>query len=202
MLCTCLFARDPNRFNSISYANWATIIFPISDGDGGGRTCLFLTTQFAILNVSLSPSLQGCCQSEHPFITSAHSCPIQSAPTEQSHLKPDLSELQKRACITHMHTCTRIHTKAAIEDMPHQTTARSKTLHSRHGIVWIMRLYTRKGYKKLVLLWNWSNARNCIEFCFDFLNTFAKRKRGLIRYSVMEENIMLKSTVGLTAFHK
>lgn len=168
MLCTCLFARDPNRFDSISYANWATIIFPISDGDGGGRTCLFLTTLFAILNVSLSPPLQGCCQSEHPFITSAYSCPIQSAPTEQSRLKPDLSALQRRACITHTHTCTRIHTEAAVEDAQYQTMARSKTLLSGHGIVWIMRLYKRNGYKKSVPLWNWSNARNDIVFCFVF----------------------------------
>ena len=51
-----------------SYANWGTIISPINDG--GGRTCLFLTTLFAVLSVSLSPSLQRRSQGEHPFITS------------------------------------------------------------------------------------------------------------------------------------
>lgn len=103
-LCTCLFAQDPNRFDNISYANWATIIFPIIDG--GGRTCLFLMTLFVILSMSLDPFLQRCCQGDHPFIAFIPLCPMQSS-AKQSRCKLDLDHFnkQRRAFIT-VYMCT------------------------------------------------------------------------------------------------
>lgn len=114
VLRTCLFAQDPNRVDNISYANWATIIFPINDG--GGRTCLFLTTLFAILSVSLSPFLKGRCQGEHPFITFAPSCPLQSAQQNKASANSTLATSTNRgghvllhAHALDMHMCTHIH---------------------------------------------------------------------------------------------
>lgn len=166
VLCTCLFAQDPNRFDNISYANWATIIFPINAG--GGRACLFLTTLFAILSVSLSPSLQGCRQGEHPFITSGTSCPILSARQNKAAANSTLAiwtnKVHIQACTvkTHVRTngcCYQVHT-ASINSLSKDLL--DMVIYGSCGYT------TGKGmrgsfYMKLIYLPNARNKMNCTE---------------------------------------
>lgn len=144
VLCTCLFAQDPNRFDNVSYANWATIIFPINDG--GGRTCLFLTTLFAILSVSLSPSLQRCCQGEHPFITAVPSPALQDKATAELTL---VTSTNRGGHVSlYVRTCTCIHTRSAINKLNQLTLSEDITLWTWKHSTGITSRYREKGWRQ------------------------------------------------------